>query len=433
MSIKIKNILAVLPMDDDYAIKRTNIYIKDDLIVGIDSKPDDFIANKTIDGKERLLVPGFINSHTHSYMSLFRNCADDLPFDDWLFKKILPLEEKLTGEDAYWGTLLSCLEMIQSGTTCFLDMHMFKDKIVRAACDSGMRAVISRGLTGSYSAGAIEDGGKLHDALDEMKNYHSANDDDRITFFLAPHAIYSCDARYIKYILDIASQFSLGIHIHISESKKEVSDCIEKYKQTPVEFLQKLGLFKHHTVAAHCVHLTDNDINILTENHVNVATNPISNMKLGNGFAPIPKLLKAGVNISLGTDSSASNNSLNMFRELSMITLIHKGVNEDSMSISALDGFRFVTENGAKALMLESCVGKIKVGMKADLVILNINTPNFYPRNNLLSGLAYSATGAEVESVMINGKIVMENNEIKSIDSERVYYQINRISQRLFK
>lgn len=430
MLIEIKNILTFLSVDDDFAVK--NIYIKDDMIVGIGSKPDDFAIDKTIDGKGRLLIPGFINSHTHSYMSLFRNCADDLPFEDWLFKRILPLEEKLTGEDAYWGTLLSCLEMIKSGTTCFLDMHMFKDMIVKATCDSGMRAVISRGLTGSSSSGVVEDGGKLQEALDEMKNYQSTSNDGRITFFLAPHAIYTCDAGYIKHILDVASEFSLGIHIHLSESRKEVSDCIEKYQKTPVEFLQELGLFKHHTVAAHCVHLTDDDIRILAENHVNVATNPISNMKLGNGFAPIPKLLKAGVNISLGTDSSASNNSLNMFRELSTITLIHKGANEDSTSISALDGFRFATENSAKALMLKDSVGKIRLGMKADLVILNINTPNFYPQNNLISGLAYSATGAEVESVIINGKIVMENKEVKSIDSERVYYEINRISKKLF-
>ena len=434
MKLEINKIPAVLPDGNSVTVKTVTVFVDGGKIAGIDSKPDGFIADRTFTGNcGKLLIPGLINTHTHSYMSLFRNHADDLPFEDWLFKRILPLEDKLTSEDAYWGALLSCAEMIKTGTTCFSDMHMFKHQILKAVNKSGMRAVLSRGLVGSFANNVLDDGSRIQDALEDISLYQTRFNDGLVTFFLAPHAVYTCDAGYLRYVAGAAKEHDLGIHIHVSETEREVSDCISKFGMTPVAFLDSLGIFDIHTAAAHCVYLTDSDINILSEKKVNALTNPISNMKLGNGFAPIPELLSKGINVSLGTDSAASNNSLNMFRELSFLTLIHKGDAKDPTKISAKEGFLIATKNGAKSLKLAGSTGSVAVGFNADLAVLNLDTPNFYPRNDILAGLSYSATGSEVETVIIGGKIVMENRELKTIDEERLYYEISRIADRIYR
>ena len=431
MNIEIKNVFTVLSDEQNVTVEKTDVYIKNSEIVGVNEKPKEFLAEKTIDGKgKKLLIPGLINTHTHSYMSLFRNIADDLPFHDWLFKRIEPLENQLSSKDAYWGALLSCVEMIKSGTTCFADMHMFKNKIVNAVNESRIRAVLGRGLVGSYENGIVNDGDRVKEFIDDIEYYSDNFNDDLISFFLAPHAIYTCTPDYLRYISDIAEERKLGIQIHVSESKAEVDNCCEQFKMTPVELLDEIGLLQNHVLAAHCVHVNENDISILSKNNTNVATNPISNMKLGNGFAPISSMLEAGVNISLGTDSAASNNSLNLFRELNILTLIHKGINRDSTSISSTEGFCFATKNGAKSLKLENKIGCIKTGMKADLALLNLDTPSFSPHNNLLAALAYSVNGSEVETVIINGEIIMDNYDIKTIDVERVYFEVNRICEK---
>lgn len=428
MGIFIKNILTVLPSNSGFNINNANIYIEKDAIAGVNSEPQGFVVDKVIDGNNKLLMPGLINAHTHSYMSLFRNYADDLLFDDWLFKNILPLEDKLKSEDAYWGSMLGIIEMIKTGTTCFTDMYMFINETARAVDESGIRAVLSRGLVG---AGNNDDGKRrLNEAKEEISIWN-AKKNDRISFMLAPHAPYTCDPDYLKIVLNDARNLEIGLNIHLSESRNEFNQIKKQYNSTPVELLNALGLFEVNTLAAHCVYLTDSDIDILARNNVNVVTNPVSNLKLGNGSAPIQRMLEKNINICIGTDGAASNNSLNIFKELSFVTLIHKGINEDAQAISASEGFRFATTNAAKALGLNDKIGEIKVGMKADLVILDIDRPQFYPRNNLMSALAYSTNGSEVETVLVNGKIIMEKNEIKTIDTEKVYYNVEKISERL--
>ena len=432
MNIEIKYIPAVLPIGNNIEIQTITVYIQNNIIAGINVKPDDFTDDKVfVNNEKKLLIPGLVNTHTHSYMSLFRNHADDLPFDEWFFKRILPLEDRLTGDDAYWGTMLSCIEMIGTGTTCFADMHMFPRRTIQAVHETGIRAVLARGLVGAYKDGKPDDGGRLREALEDIDFYKKQCNGGLITFFLAPHAIYTCEPEYLRYIAQAAQENDLGIHIHLSETQKEFDDCVRKHKMTPVELLESAGVFNVHTLAAHCVYVTENDINILCKHNVNVATNPVSNMKLGNGFAPITKLLSAGVNVSLGTDSAASNNSLNLFKELNALTLIHKGAEKNPTAINVKNGFKIATANGAKALSLDSLTGSIKIGMKADLAILNLDAPNFYPHNDIIAGLSYSATGTETETVIINGEVVMENREFKTIDTERVYYEVEQISNRL--
>ena len=327
---------------------------------------------------------------------------------------------------SYWGACLAIIEMVKSGTTCFNDMQMNIHQTTRAVKESGMRAVISRGLIGSGhdEAGQM----RLRQAYEERD---AAKDCDRLSFMLGPHAPYTCDDGFMRVVSEEAKKNGMRIHVHLSESVSEIEQIREKYGLTPIEMADRNGLFDVPAIAAHCVQVTDEDIAILKGKKVSVVTNPASNMKLGNGFAPIGKMVEMGVNVCLGTDGAASNNSLNMFRELGLLTLIHKGVNKTPQCISAREGFRIATINGAKALGLEEETGSIEAGKKADLAILDLNTPSLTPRNNLIAGLSYSANGSEVETVIIDGKIVMEDRKVLTMDEELVYKKINEIIVRM--
>lgn len=426
MGIVLKNILAVLPKGDRDVICETDIYLEGDRIAAIGERPDGFSEDKVIDGKDRLAVPGLVNCHTHSYMSFMRNVADDLSFMDWLFGTIDPIEQQMTDEDTYWGACLAIIEMMKSGTTCFNDMQMNIHQTTRAVKESGMRAVICRGLVGSGDdeAGQV----RLRQAYEERD---AAADCDRLTFMLGPHAPYTCDDGFMRIVSEEAKKNNMRIHVHLSESESEIEQIKEKYHCTPIEMAEKNGLFDVPAIAAHCVQITESDMDILREKNVSVVTNPASNMKLGNGFAPVPKMLEKGINVCIGTDGAASNNSLNLFHEMSLLALIHKGVARTPQCISAGETFRIATINGAKALGLEREIGSLEAGKKADIAILNLNTPSLTPRNNLIAGLSYSANGSEVETVIIDGKITMENRKILTMDEELVYKRINEIIVRM--
>lgn len=425
MGILIKEATVVLPEGTQDRIGKHSIYIEGDRIAGIDSEPDGFKAEQVIDGKDRFVIPGLINAHTHTYMSTFRNVADDLSFMDWLFKTIDPLEAQLTPEDAYWGSCLGQIEMIKSGTTTFNDQQMHIHQTTRAVMDSGMRAVICRGLVGdSYD----KEDKRLKEALEEAED---AKKCDRLSFMLGPHAPYTCSPEYLKMCADVAKEKGMGIHIHLAESVTESENMRKDYGCTPIEYAQNAGVFDVLTIAAHCVQINDSDMDILKKNNVSVVTNPASNMKLGNGFAPVPEMLKKGINVCLGTDGAASNNSQNMFHEMSLLGLIHKGNHATPQCVSAKETFRMATINGAKALGKEKLIGSIETGKKADLTILRLDVPSMMPNNNLLASLVYSANGSEADTVIIDGRIVMENREIKTLDEEKVYFEIRKICERL--
>ncbi len=411
MGIVIENALVVLPEGAEDVIRETSLYIEGDRIAGIGDK---------------LVIPGLVNCHTHSYMSFMRNVADDLSFMDWLFGTIDPIEQQMTDEDTYWGANLAIIEMMKSGTTCFNDMQMNIHQTTRAVKESGMRAVICRGLVGSGNDEAGQS--RLRQAYEERD---AAKDCDRLTFKLGPHAPYTCDDEFLKIVAAEAKKENMGIHVHLSESESEISQIQEKYGCTPIALAEKCGIFDVPAIAAHCVQVTDEDIQILKRKNVSVVTNPASNMKLGNGFAPIAKMLDAGVNVCLGTDGAASNNCLNMFHELSLLTLIHKGTGKTPQCVSAKEGFRIATINGAKALGLEKEIGSIEVGKKADLAVLDLNTPSLTPRNNLIAGLSYSANGSEVDTVIINGQVTMENRRLLTVDEKLVYGKIQDIIVRM--
>lgn len=426
MGILLKDILAVLPEGEKDIIRKADLYVEGNRIVSIDEEPEGFQAEKIIEGKDRLAIPGLINCHTHSYMSFMRNVADDLSFMDWLFGTIDPIEQKMTDEDTYWGACLAIIEMMKSGTTCFNDMQMNIHQTTRAVKESGMRAVICRGLVGSGD----DEGGqmRLRQAFEERD---AARDCDRLSFMLGPHAPYTCDEGYMRIVSEEAKKNHMRIHVHLSESESEIQQIKEKYGCSPIEMAERNGLFEVPAIAAHCVQITESDMEILKAKGVSVVTNPASNMKLGNGFAPVPEMLEKGINVCIGTDGAASNNSLNLFHEMSLLALIHKGVKKTPQCISAAQNFRIATINGAKALGLSEEIGSLEVGKKADIAILNLNTPSLTPRNNLLAGLSYSANGSEVETVIIDGKITMENRRILTMDEEVVYEKVNAIITRM--
>lgn len=438
MKILIKNAMTLIrePLGEgDFKLIPKDVYIEENLILKIADPGEgfEFEPEKVIDAAGRILMPGLINAHTHAYMSLFRNSADDLAFWDWL-SKVQKVEESNTTEDIYWGTLLNCIEMIQTGTTCFVDMNIKSasekegplSAASGAAKEAGMRAVITRGLAGSLTEEYSRD--QLESNLKEMELF---KDDDLVETWFGPHAPYSCMADYLEEILKKGKDMNKGQTIHLSESVSEVENSLSEKGMTPIAYVDSLGIFEIPTIAAHCVQATDDDIRIMKEKNVSVALNPKSNMKLGNGFAPAEKMLDAGVNICLGTDGCGSNNSQNMFAEMNTAALIYKGAARKAQCISAQDVLKFATVNGAKAIGHEGELGEIKEGALADVIILDTHTPEFHPANNSVSGLVYSATGREVETVIINGKIVMENRKILTIDEDRVYKECARICDRV--
>ncbi|NMB26686.1 MAG: amidohydrolase [Tissierellia bacterium] len=426
MDLLIKNVTLV-PMDGkNEVVENTNIYIEKDKIKHIGELKQDIEVDRIIDGKNKVAMPGLINAHTHIGMSLLRNYADDLPLHEWLTQKIWPVEANLTAEDIYWGSLLSMVEMIQFGTTTFCDMYFFMDEVGKGLKESGMRGVLTRGL--------IEEAGKEREKLNDTRNlyinWHNKGD-GRIKVMVAPHAPYTCSPTYLAQIMDLAKELNTGIHIHLSETKKEVEDSFEIYGKSPIRHVYDLGLFKIPTVAAHCVHVDDEDIEILKDNNVNPVNNPGSNLKLASGFAPIDKMLKKGVNVALGTDGSSSNNNLNMFEEINLAAIVNKAVNMDAISVPAIDALKMATINGAKALLWDNEIGSIEVDKKADIILIDMDKPHFYPLHNVVSSLAYSVQGSDVDTVIVDGNILMENREIKTLDVERIMFNAERSAKDL--
>lgn len=407
---------------------RRDVYIEGARIAGIGQMPEGFAEDLIIDGTDRLLMPGLINCHTHAYMSVFRNYADDLPFDEWLFKKIMPLEDRLTAEQAYWGNILSISEMIRTGTTCFIDMQMFPRMAVKACADTGMRAVITRGLVGEDRK---DEGGirRLNEAFDEME-YGRSEPSANVTFALGPHAIYTCGTDYLEYVAGLAREKGLSLVTHCSETQNEYDTCMKEHGMSPVAYLDSLHFFDVPALLAHCVYLDEGDYAILREKDVSVVTNPASNMKLANGFAPAARMLSEGIRVCLGTDGASSNNSLNMFQEMRLLSLSQKGANRDSLVLSAEDTLKIAGPNGYEAAGLSERIGRVEKGKAADLILLDENAPNFLPHFNWKSALVYSSTGNEVTDVLIGGKIVMRNRILTTIDEEKVCYEIAKATEK---
>lgn len=412
-------------------IKGGEIAVKDGRINHIGpagSTPADFKADKVVGGDKMLAMPGFVNCHTHASMTLLRGYADDLPLMKWLKEKIWPFEENMTPDDIYWGAMLCCVEMIKSGTTTFADMYMHMDRVAEAVGKTGMRAVLSRGLIGITPSGS--------QALEESEEFvrqYNGTAEGRITCMFGPHAPYTCPPDYIQKVMECAGKLGVGIHIHLAETRTELEDIAAKYGKTPIQLMDSIGLFELPVLAAHCVHLDDTDIEILATKKVGIAHNPESNMKLASGIAPVQKLVKAGAVVGLGTDGAASNNNLDMLEELRSASLLQKVATEDATSLPASAALAMATREGARVLGLQQDVGVLKNGYKADVILLNMDKPHLYPLYNPMAQVAYAASSADVETVIIDGRVVMENRRLLTVDEDEICARAEECALRLLK
>ncbi len=389
----------------------------------IDPKTRDQV-DKYIDGQGMLALPGLVNSHTHVAMTLFRSYADDVALMDWLQHHIWPAEEKLTDELVYWGSQLAFAEMIRGGTTAFCDMYMHMDAVAQSAIDAGIRGTLARGLAGVSPNGvqALAENVELFRRWDGVQ-------DGLLKVMLGPHAPYTCPADYIRTVADTAKHEGIEVHIHLSETRGEVDTCYEKHGMSPIAWMEELGLFEVPTLAAHCVHVDANDIDILARHDVRVAHNPRSNLKLASGIAPLVTMREKGIVVGLGTDGCSSNNKLDMFEEMQLAALLHKGNLQDPFAITAKEAIHLATKGGAQAIGYKDKLGTLEVGMLADIILLNRTGYHWQPCYDVISSVVYSANSMDVDTVFINGRMVMHNREILTIDIDRVREKMNQAQQ----
>ena len=364
-----------------------------------------------------LIMPGLVNTHTHAAMACFRGLADDLPLMQWLQEYIFPVEAKLTREMVYRATLLSLAEMIKSGTTSFCDMYLFAKDVARATQESGMRAWIGEVLYDfpSPNYGEVAAGFEYVEEL-----FTQYKDHPLINITVDPHAVYTCSPDLLKNLKSLAEKHDALYIIHLSENGEEVKSTIERYGASPVMHLENLGLLDSRVVADHCVILTDAEIKLLAQRGVKVAHCPESNMKLASGIAPVPKMLAAGLSVGLGTDGSASNNDVDMFGEMNSAAKLHKVNTLDPTALPAETVFEMATMGGAKVLGAEKEIGSLEPGKKADLIVLDLNQPHLTPLYNIPSHMVYAARGADVVHSVINGKVVMQNRQLKTLDEKTI-------------
>jgi 5-methylthioadenosine/S-adenosylhomocysteine deaminase len=374
-------------------------------------------AKRTLDGRGKVALPGLVNCHTHVAMTLFRGIAEDKPFDEWWRETIWPLEQKLKRSHIYEGSLLGCLEMIKSGTTCFADMYFHEDAVAEAVKKSGLRAVLAPGIV---EAGNSKMGRKmLQEAIGIARGYHGCAG-GRVNVQLGPHTAYTCSPELLKKVRKAASELGISLHLHLAESKSMAEAVRENFGLSEVELLEKAGFLKQDVLAAHCVHLSKKDMQILKRHDVKVAYNPVANMKLASGVPKIHDLLKLNVTVGIGTDGAACNNSFDMFESMKFAALLQKAFYMDPTVLPAEKVLRMATIEGAEALGLENIVGSLEVGKKADLILVDFEKPHLTPTHDFYANLVYSAHGSDVDTVIVDGEILMENRRVKTLSESEV-------------
>jgi Cytosine deaminase and related metal-dependent hydrolases len=372
-------------------------------------------AEKVIDAKGSVLMPGLINTHCHAGMTIFRGYADDMQLQDWLENHIWPAEAQLTDEDIYAGTRLACLEMIRSGTVAFADMYIHENKVAQAVDEAGIRAALSYGM---IDFGDKEKADKeLKEGSAFVKEWNGKAN-GRIHTMYGPHAPNTCSRDFLIRVKEQAVKDNVKIHIHVLETEAELNYMKENFGMCSIHFLKGIDFWGPDVLAAHCVWLSDGDIRILAEYDVNISHNPISNMKLASGICPVVKLLEAGANVCIGTDGCASNNNLDMFEEMRTAALLQKVSTMDPTVLPARKVLEMATINGAKALGIKS--GMLKEGYNADMIIVDMNKPHLTPVYDVASHLVYAASGKDVKTTIVNGKVLMEEGKVLSLDEQEV-------------
>lgn len=411
-TILIKNTTILAP-----EVMKGSVLIEDDKIVDITPDKSSNGADEIINGEGKFLIPGLVNTHTHLSMSLMRGLADDLPLDVWLNDHIWPVEAHLEGKHCYAGALLSALEMIKSGTTTCNDMYFFMDDVARALDKSGIRALLCHGMIDLFDDEKRK--AEYKETLRIIEKCHNTAD-GRIKVALGPHTPYTCSPELLNWVRKKADEKGLRIHIHVSETEKEVEDSLNDRMKRPFEYLEDLKFLGPDVLAAHSVWLSGAEIALIKDNNVKLSHNPLSNMKLASGISPVSDLMANDVCVSLGTDGAASNNNLDLFQEMKMSSLLQKVRKLDPTVLPAPQVLEMATINGATALGMENEIGTIEVGKKADMALVDMKSPHLTPYRNPISHLVYSAEGADVSTVICNGDILMHEREVLVLDEVEV-------------
>lgn len=428
MDILIKNCDLISMSDRKPRIQEhMSIYIENGIITQIASEVTPEIGAKIIDADGKICMPGLINTHAHLAMSVFRETLDGYTLQDWLNKKIWPMEDKLTREDIYYASLLSCLEMISTGTVMANDQYFMAEDTIRAAIEIGMRLQVTQTVNdvGNLQGERIE---KLKNLVENYKNRY-----DLITLNVGIHGLYTTGEKTVRKLIEYAKENELPIHMHYCENQKEVEDIKANYNvESPVEVLKEY-FSDTHNILAHAVKVTDEEIDALSQMDVSIAHCPISNLRLGCGVAPIQKMLDKKINVSLGTDGQGSGSNLDMFEAMKFAALLQKGIYENSKNMDCYEVLKMATINGAKALGLANEIGSIEEGKSADIILLDLDTELTNPKGNIFSDIVYNAKGSNVSHTIINGKLLMEDREFVNIDKYKIFNKCEEIIKRISK
>lgn len=386
-----------------------------------------------IDMKKKIVLPGFVNTHTHTASPLFRGMADDLSLMDWLKKALWPAEKNLTGEVVYWGSSLTCLEFIQSGITTFADQYFFSKSVGAAVERTGLRGFIAPSV---FTNGTPETEDSIQAAVDFIEKYEGREEETHIYPCIGPHAPYSCSDEVLKTVAGIAAEKNLIIHTHISETMDENRQIYEETGLTPTQYMESMGIMENRVLAAHCIHLNHKDMEIIKKRNVKVSYNPISNLKLVSGIMPLKELMERNITVSIGTDGAQSNNSLDLLRDLKTGVLIQKQQYNDATFFSAGEALKMITINGARALNMEHEIGSLEKGKKADIISIDIKSANMNPlhrltQSNIYSAIVYSASGSDVSDVMVDGKFLMKEKKLVDLDREEIIRESHKAAERV--
>ena len=406
-------------------IEKKDILIENNIIKKIEKDIDkELEVDEKINAKNMLVMPGLINTHTHLAMSIFRGYKTDKKLMDWLENAIFPVEDKLKPEDIYWNSYLSCLEMIKSGTTTCNDMYLGMNKTVEAINDTGLRAVV---------AWCIKDD-SIKDKVEQTREYakkYNTDENGKIRIYVSADAPHTCNPDTIKLCVDLAKELNTGLHIHLAETIDEETKIKSRYDKRSTEYLNDLDVFDVPVVLAHGIYVSDSDIEILKKIKGGISHNPISNCKLSSGICDVVKLRKNGINIGLGTDGIGPTTTMDMFEEMKTAAYLQKVNTMEPSSISAYDILKMATIEGAKVLGLEKEIGTLEPGKKADMIFIKTDKLHMCPANDVCANLVYSSNGADVESVMIDGKVIMQNRKMLNLDEKQVMRQVKKIAKRL--
>ena len=420
----LKNIRYLVTQNSDRQIlENIDLQVTDDRISGL-GRNLSAEGEEVIDCSNKVVMPGLINAHTHAAMTLLRGISDNTELEAWLEEDIFPAENKMGPEEVYIGSLLGCVEMLESGTTTFNDMYAEMDEVGRAVDRIGIRAVLGRGL--------MDMDGNRDERMDEaLELIERFEDHERIETNIAPHSIYTASEQLLKESKEASEILEKNLHIHVSETEKENEDSMAENDLTPVQYLDSLGLVTGDLIAAHCVHLEEEDKKILAENEANIVHNSSANLKLGSGIADIPDLIDRDINVALGTDGVASNNNLNLFDEIKLASILHK--RDSPEDINEQEILDMTTINGAKALGLEDEIGSIEIGKKADLITIDLDNPEMNPvhgKRGLISNLVYSYSG-EVDEVIVNGELVKEKEGLKGLNKSDLSELVDKSAEEI--